>query len=441
MPFAELGHRYALEQLIARGGMADVYRATDRRLSRPVAVKQLRDVTSSPAEQARFTAEARTLSRLNHPGLVTVLDAGVDDDRPFLVMDLVPGPTLADRCCDGPLPPEEVADVGAQVADALAFAHEAGVVHRDVKPANVLLGGDGRVRLADFGIARVIGDSTRHTGTGLTIGTAAYLSPEQVRGTEVGPAADVYALGLVLLECLTGTCAYSGPPVEAALARLTRPVAIPEALPPAWRRLLREMTAAEPAQRPTATQTAASLRSLRYAAEAADVGTAAYVLPMGDEAERPGVGRRAAPRHRPLPSLSQRRAAMVSVAVLVGVLLAGFGVVAWPHHAPAEETGAPARADVPAAQPKAPHTTLRPETRPTVAATLAESADRAAATDRSGGADRTATALRRQRRHTDPGPGRSRQHGDGPGHGRAVGHDAGRGGGPPRTPPGQRDLP
>ena len=150
--------------------------------------------------------------------------------------------------------------IGARLADALAHVHASGIIHRDLKPANVLLGADGRPRLADFGIARAL-DGTAVTGTGYVVGTAAYLAPEQVRGEWVGPAADVYALGLVLLEALTGRREYPGALVESATARLHRPPGIPESLPSCLRTALHAMTALEPAVRPTASEVAALLGS------------------------------------------------------------------------------------------------------------------------------------------------------------------------------------
>jgi serine/threonine protein kinase len=239
--------------------MADVHRAHDRVLGRDVAVKLLRETGGDTSDHARFVDEARTLASLSDSRLVTILDAGFTDERPFLVMELVEGPTLAAVTSAGPLPLDRVIGVGAQLAGALAYAHARGVIHRDVKPANVLLRPDGRVKLADFGIARLIGDASGHTRTGQAIGTAAYLAPEQVTGDELGGAADVYALGLVLLEALTGERCYPGPPTEAALARLHRPPAVPADLPERWRRLLEQMTALEPALRPDAAAVAAAL--------------------------------------------------------------------------------------------------------------------------------------------------------------------------------------
>ena len=253
-----LDDRYALEEIIGRGGMADVYRATDRLLLRQVAVKLVREATE-PGVRERFVDEARTLASLNHTGLITLLDAGILDDRPFLVMELVEGPTLSGRIAQGPMEPERVRVIGRQLAAALGHAHGQGVVHRDVKPSNVLLCGDDRVLLADFGIARLVGSAQHHTRTGGTVGSPAYLSPEQVAGEEVGPEADVFSLGLVLLECLTGVRAYSGSAIEVALARLHRAPEIPDGVEPAWRSLISRMTRRDPAERPTATEVATLL--------------------------------------------------------------------------------------------------------------------------------------------------------------------------------------
>ena len=257
-----LADRYVLGDVLGRGGMADVYRATDRLLGRQVAVKLLRDTAGDESDRRRFTAEARTLAGLSNPGLVMVLDAGATAEQPFLVMELVEGSTVAQLCADGPVNIERVGSIGVQVAEALAYVHGHGVVHRDVKPGNILIGAGDRVKLADFGIARILGDTVRHTKTGLAIGTAAYLAPEQVRGNDIGAAADVYSLGLVLLEALTGERSYPGALTESALARLARGPHIPDTLPVAWCSLLTQMTALDPAQRPTASSVAAQLRTL-----------------------------------------------------------------------------------------------------------------------------------------------------------------------------------
>jgi serine/threonine protein kinase len=256
---AVLDGRYALEQVIGSGGMAEVYRATDQLLSRSVAVKMLRDVAASEPDRQRFAAEARTLARLSHPGLVTILDAGSAGERPYLVMELIDGPSLAAVSVGTPIDAVQAASIGAQVADALAYVHAVGVVHRDVKPANILMGADGNVWLGDFGIARLVADTAHPTSTGLIIGTASYLAPEQLRGEDVTPAVDVYALGLVLIEAVTGAPAYPGSGLESAMARLSRPPAVPEELPSDWQALLRSMTAVDPSARPSALDVALAL--------------------------------------------------------------------------------------------------------------------------------------------------------------------------------------
>jgi hypothetical protein len=231
--------------------MADVYLAQDRVLERPVAVKVFR-VEPDELTRRRFADEARALARLSHPGLVAVYDVDVTDRRPFLVLQPVLGPSLQNRLLRGPLPAEEVRFIGEVMASALAHVHSRDVVHRDVKPSNILLDEQGVPHLGDFGIALLAG-SARLTRVDEIIGTPAYLAPEQVLGQEVGPPVDVYALGLVLLECLTGEIEYfGGSEVEIALARLHRPPRIPADLPSDLAGLIAAMTATEPGDRPSA---------------------------------------------------------------------------------------------------------------------------------------------------------------------------------------------
>ena len=268
-PDRVIGGRYRFESLLGRGGSAEVWRCTDEALERQVALKL---VTASGGEDAvRVGDEARLLARLSHPGLVPVYDAGTDDTgRPWVVMELVEGETLADTIRRGAVPSDRVAEIGSRLADALAYVHSQGLVHRDVKPANVLIGHDGRVRLTDFGIARLV-DAAKVTATGLTVGTASYLSPEQVTAEPVGPPADVYALGLVLLECLTGEREYPGSAVEVALARLSRPPRVPTTLPAGWSGLLTAMTDRDPTRRPTAPTVAEDLRRVLAGGQATTV--------------------------------------------------------------------------------------------------------------------------------------------------------------------------
>jgi len=252
--------RYTLGDLIGRGGAAEVFRARDELLGRDVAVK-LFPAGVGEADESRRQREVQTLAGMNHPGLVTIYDVGAEGSRPYFVMQLIEGESLADRIRSGPLRPGDVVALGAALADALTYVHRHGVVHRDIKPGNVLLDMEGRPHLSDFGIA-VLADATNITATGMVIGTASYLSPEQVRGQPVGPASDVYALGLVLLECITARREYPGNALEAAVARLHRPPDVPTDLPPALQGLLIAMTRDEPAERPTTEQVVAELRSI-----------------------------------------------------------------------------------------------------------------------------------------------------------------------------------
>ncbi|MBM7773884.1 hypothetical protein JOD54_004088 [Actinokineospora baliensis] len=242
--------RYRLGGVVGVGGVARVYRGTDLRLGRAVAVKVLR-ADADEEQVRRFEAEVRILAALDHPGLVPIHDSGVHEGHPFLVLRLVEGTTLRREIQNGPLPVERVRALGTGLATALAHVHGNGVVHRDVKPSNILLDERGGALLADFGLARVI-DSPRLTSSDRMTGTAAYLAPEQVTGARVGYPADVYALGLVLLECLTGTREYEGGGVETALARLHRPPRVPRDLPPDLVRLLLLMTALPARRRPSA---------------------------------------------------------------------------------------------------------------------------------------------------------------------------------------------
>ena len=350
-----VGGRYELGAVVGSGGMAQVRRATDTVLGREVAVKVFRDDLDEDSA-ARARAEMQTLAGLTHPNLVAVHDAGTSENsQPYLVMELVEGPTLAACCMDGSLTADRVAQIGAGLCDALDFVHNRGVVHRDVKPANILLAPSG-VKLADFGIARIV-DGARHTGTGLTVGTAPYLSPEQVTGEPVGPPADVYALGLVLLECLTGHREYSGGPVETALARLHRQPEIPDSLPEPWPGLLRAMTARKASHRPSAADVARALRGGTFGL--ADPYPTEVVAPAG-RAENPptrvlGPSTRVArvvapptvPRRRPRTA---RLAWALGAVALVAVLAAQMAASGLPDMVPPVPAKAPA-AHVPPGQP------------------------------------------------------------------------------------------
>jgi eukaryotic-like serine/threonine-protein kinase len=239
-----LAGRYRLDGVLGTGGMATVHQAWDERLDRAVAVK-LYKPNADPVAHLRFAEEARTLANLSCPGLVTVYDVGNDGGQPFLVMQLIDGRDLRERLTDGPMSPVEVRTLGRRLAETLAHVHDRGIIHRDVKPTNVLLDGESRPYLADFGISRTI-DSLRLTAAGHFVGTAGYLAPEQVEGADAGAAVDIYALGLVLLECLTGRPEYPGPDIEAARARLNRAPRIPANTPSDLASLITAMTHRDP---------------------------------------------------------------------------------------------------------------------------------------------------------------------------------------------------
>jgi serine/threonine-protein kinase len=234
-----IGGRYELVQRLGAGGMAEVYLATDTRLGRNVAVKLLAALyAADPAALARFEREARAAAAVSNPHVVSVLDAGVADGRAFLVMEYVPGPTLRDVLLRrGPLPETEALSLAAEVADGLAAAHRSGIVHGDVKPANVLLDAEGRAKLADFGIAR-LASAAATPGATSVMGTAHYLSPEQAEGRPIDGRADVYSLGVLLFELLTGRPPFQGDSVVAV------PVQHLERTPPSPRTLRAELSAA-----------------------------------------------------------------------------------------------------------------------------------------------------------------------------------------------------
>jgi eukaryotic-like serine/threonine-protein kinase len=266
-----LAGRYRLDEVIGRGGMSTVYRGTDLSLDRVVAVKVALDplVEQSPIYLARFTREAQSTAAINNPRIVTVYDAGADGPTRFIVMELVPGRSLADVLRDdGPLEPARAANIAAQVADALSAAHAAGIVHRDIKPGNIMVTADGQAKVLDFGIARAL-DSHSLTQTATVLGTSSYMSPEQALGQPVDARSDIYSLGCVLYEMLTGEPPFVADVSAAVLHQHVRVEPKPARernpdIPPALNDLVMQMLAKDPQDRP---QTAAEVRDrLEHAA-------------------------------------------------------------------------------------------------------------------------------------------------------------------------------
>ena len=255
-------HRYRFESRIATGGMGEVWRATDTALGRPVAVKVLKsEYADDPSFRSRFETEARHAASLHHPGVASVYDVGESTllgaadgssvPRPFLVMELVDGQPLSALLRGGrPLDPDVVRDLMAQAADAIGAAHRAGIVHRDVKPANLLVTPERQIKITDFGIARA-SDGLGLTGTGQVMGTPQYLSPEQARGNTATPASDVYALGVVAFECLAGHRPFDAEsPVATALSHLNDPVPdLPPSVPADLAAVVRRAMSKDAAQR------------------------------------------------------------------------------------------------------------------------------------------------------------------------------------------------
>jgi len=255
-----LAGRYRLDSPIASGGVGEVWRAFDLVLDRPVAVKLLRSEYAGQRQALdRFRAEARRAGSVSHPAIAQVYDYGEagGTDTPYLVMELVDGPSLADVLDAGPLDAGATMDVLAQTAAGLQAAHAAGLVHRDVKPANLLIGPGGQVKITDFGIAHAAG-SLPITSTGMVVGTPSYLAPERAAGGLASPASDLYSLGIVGYECLAGAPPFSGMPYEVAAAHQHRELPpLPASVPAVAARLVSELTAKDPASRPASAAIAA----------------------------------------------------------------------------------------------------------------------------------------------------------------------------------------
>ena len=257
---------YDVTALIGEGGMGQVYQATDTKLNRQVALKILPEAfAADPDRLARFQREAQVLASLNHPNIAQIHGIEEGEGTRALVLELVEGPTLADRIAQGPIPLDEALPIAKQIAEALEAAHEAGVIHRDLKPANIKVREDGTVKVLDFGLAKALdpnptGDPSESptltaaaTQMGVIMGTAAYMSPEQAKGKPVDKRADVWAFGCVLFEMLTGRRPFRGDDVSTTLARVIDRDPewdeLPDSLPPVVLIYLRRCLAKEPKQR------------------------------------------------------------------------------------------------------------------------------------------------------------------------------------------------
>jgi tRNA A-37 threonylcarbamoyl transferase component Bud32 len=432
VPITELAGRYHLEELIAVGGMGEVWRATDQVLGRYVAVKLLRpEYLHDEVTLLRFRAEAQHAGLLNHPGIAQVYDyQDASAERPaYLVMELVNGPSLAGVLAGGRLDPRRTADVLAQAAAALHAAHTAGVLHRDIKPGNLLLASDGRVKVTDFGIAQ--SSRTGHlTRTGALIGTTGYLAPERVSGRSATVASDLYALGIVGYECLTGEPPFQGEPLQVALAH--RDQELP-ALPPRCliqpggtelAALIADLTARDPAARPASAAVAAG-RAGRIRDGRADVPDSRAATPDGLPAPAGAVQAAAPTSAEPgvMPPPGPRHRRLAPAALAAGLLAAGLlgWLLATAQAGPAQGHPDQARS----AQPASPLASPRREATPAREAVPARSggpartgASTPAPSDSPAPTDPAPTATGPADNGTKVAPGRAK-HGKGspPGHG------------------------
>lgn len=392
---ATLGGRYTLGAAIASGGMGDVWEATDDVLQRPVAVKVMRPQGSDDESfLERFRDEARGSASLHHPNIAAVFDYGEEHGTAYLVMELVPGRTLGDiiRDSDGGMPTDDVRSVLGQAALALSAAHEAGVVHRDVKPANIIVTPEGQAKLTDFGIAR-LGDGSGHTLTGEVLGTPDYISPEQALGEPATASSDLYSLGVVAHEMITGRKPFDmGTPVATAIAQVNdAPPELPGTVPLDLREVVDACLAKSAADRPADARSVAEAAGMPVGALRATAGTPVQATALMPQVAGPGELRPASPATsrgrtgtRPLPAAAPavlgtdrsrrmgglrvggrpvvgRRAAWLAVPAVALV-----GLVAWGAFALGGAVNGPAAS--PAARPSAsnaPTTTAVPSSTPT----------------------------------------------------------------------------
>lgn len=342
-----LGGRYELQSRLGRGGMATVFRGSDRVLGRSVAVKVLASTFAKDGTFVeRFRREAQAAAGLNHPNVVAVFDTGSDDGVHYIVMEYVEGRTLADVIREeGALPPTRAAEIAATACHALSSAHEKGMVHRDVKPGNVLLTSDGGVKVADFGIARVVSGEPL-TVTGSVMGTASYLSPEQATGSKVDRRSDIYSLGCVLYEMLTGRIPFEGDtPVSIAYKHVeeepTAPSSVNPAVPSALEAVVKRAMAKSPTDRYQSADEMA--RDLRHAAAGAAPQTTVASSPEEQTAILPvSPGGPASTEPLPITGQARRRWWPFAVgAIALATLGLGLALTLGDNQPPPTDRGTP----------------------------------------------------------------------------------------------------
>ena len=333
-----MGHliagRYELKHVVGSGGMSTVHRAFDTLLERNVALKILHDQYGEDEEYVeRFRREARAVAQLSHPNIVTVIDRGEENGKQFIVFELVDGDNLKELVeRGGPLPVRRVLELGLEIGRALAFAHAQGLVHRDVKPQNVLLNGDGRAKVTDFGIVRSL-DAVGHTETGTVLGTSHYIAPEQARGERVDAQTDVYSFGVVLHELLTGEVPYAGDNfLSVAMKHVNDPVpSVLDARPDTPLRLaslIERSLAKLPADRPASMDdVVAELDAVLAELDAKEGGEGTMIMkrPAVVPARPDRQKRQRGPKQRRVPVWPLLFAGLLLAAVVGGILLASRG--------------------------------------------------------------------------------------------------------------------